>query len=389
MIFHIHSKKRDFTQIDNSILRNPELSLKAKGLLALLLTFPADFNPALKLVVDSSIDGLTSVRTGLKELRRHGHADLRKPKDAFGRFSSSYAIYEDPAENPTFVGKRPKKTGCRNSDCGKPDSGESADIRTIDVNLGEGQPFHWGRTFEDWKDALDQRGLKPRKVGNGWVALCPCHLDTKPSLTFRAGVKRAVVAYCHSGCDFEAIAEFLFPGPWQASTVYTYCNSKDEPQFRVIRDAESKGFVTQSLVEGRWVSGLREGVQVVPYRLPNLISAVRKKETIWIVEGEKDAESFRRKGLPATCNPFGAGKWRPDFNQYFKSAKVVVVADKDNSGRKHGLDVYEHLLPVAHSVRLVQAAGGNEVNDSTDHFEQGFGTHQFVEISIEEFRGAL
>jgi hypothetical protein len=43
----------------------------------------------------------------------------------------------------------------------------------------------------------------------------------------------------------------------------------------------------------------------VLYRLPELIAAVAKGETIFIVEGEKDVDTLRKTGAAATCNPFG------------------------------------------------------------------------------------
>jgi hypothetical protein len=46
-------------------------------------------------------------------------------------------------------------------------------------------------------------------------------------------------------------------------------------------------------------------------------------------EGEKDVLNLERLGVPATCNPMGAGCWREDYNRYFIGADVIVVADND------------------------------------------------------------
>ena len=34
-------------------------------------------------------------------------------------------------------------------------------------------------------------------------------------------------------------------------------------------------------------------------------------------------------GIPATCNPGGAGKWRPDFNSLFTGKEVAIFPDND------------------------------------------------------------
>ena len=98
------------------------------------------------------------------------------------------------------------------------------------------------------------------------------------------------------------------------------------------------------------------------------------------MEGEKDVETMRRKGLPATCNVFGAGEWRPELNVWFRKAKVSIVADKDSSGYRHAWLIEEQLRPIAASVRVVEAAGDSSVKDATDHFGASFGVFDFVEL---------
>jgi len=58
---------------------------------------------------------------------------------------------------------------------------------------------------------------------------------------------------------------------------------------------------------GGWIYSI-DGVALVPYRLPELMEAIGKEQTIFIVEGEKDVDNVRLLGAPATCNPRGAGK---------------------------------------------------------------------------------
>ena len=112
----------------------------------------------------------------------------------------------------------------------------------------------------------------------------------------------------------------------------------------------------------------------MPYRLPQLIEAVGAGRTIYVAEGEKDVQALVAAGMAATCNPGGAGKWRPEYSQHFAGAEVVVVADADEPGRKHAQDVARQLTAVAGSVSVVEPAAGK---DAADHLAAGLGVADF------------
>jgi hypothetical protein len=82
---------------------------------------------------------------------------------------------------------------------------------------------------------------------------------------------------------------------------------------------------------GRWVYSVK-GVDLVPYRLPDLIEAIAHDRDVFIVEGERKADLLWSMGVPATCNPFGAGKWPENFSQIFRGARVVHLPDNDDKG---------------------------------------------------------
>ena len=66
-------KTKDFTIMCNHHLRNTELSLKAKGLLSLMLSLPEDWDYTTKGLAHICKDGVDSITTALKELERHGY----------------------------------------------------------------------------------------------------------------------------------------------------------------------------------------------------------------------------------------------------------------------------------------------------------------------------
>lgn len=80
------------------------------------------------------------------------------------------------------------------------------------------------------------------------------------------------------------------------------------------------------------------GVRRVVYHANRL----QGEPTIYVTEGEMDADLLWSHGLPATTNPGGAGKWRAEYATMLKSAGcqwVVILTDNDPPGEKHGRDV--------------------------------------------------
>lgn len=105
-------------------------------------------------------------------------------------------------------------------------------------------------------------------------------------------------------------------------------------------------------ITGVWTWGLRE-VTLLPYHLPDVINAIRLRQKVYIVEGEKDVETLAARGLVATTNPLGAMQWSDDFNVWFEGADVVIVPDNDPIGHLHAARVAVSLRRVAASVAVV------------------------------------
>jgi hypothetical protein len=133
-----------------------------------------------------------------------------------------------------------------------------------------------------------------------------------------------------------------------------------------------------------------DGVRRVLYRLPEVIKAIKKGWTIYIVEGEKDADALnkrftakKRRAL-ATTNSGGAGKWTSDYGETLAGAKrVVIVADKGDAGRRHAAIVLASLVDRVKDVKVVEAKEGK---DAADHLAAGLGVRDFVPVDIESDR---
>ncbi|MDA0710554.1 MAG: DUF3987 domain-containing protein [bacterium] len=59
-------------------------------------------------------------------------------------------------------------------------------------------------------------------------------------------------------------------------------------------------------------------------------------------------------GIPATCNPHGAGKWADSYSELLKERDVIIWPDKDEAGKRHAQQVARSLFGKAKSIRVVE-----------------------------------
>ena len=91
------AKKRDFTAIDNYPIRDNRLSLKALGLLLLMVSRPDDWRFNLKGLAGYKRDGLRAVRSALDELRAAGYVSVSRERCADGTLGEYvYTVREVP-----------------------------------------------------------------------------------------------------------------------------------------------------------------------------------------------------------------------------------------------------------------------------------------------------
>jgi len=104
-VFRI-DKTKDYTVMANHHLRNKALSLKAKGLLSLMLSLPDDWDYTTKGLAMICKDGVDSICSTVRELESAGYIQRRRVRDGHGRLAEiEYTILEHPAE-PEISPKR-------------------------------------------------------------------------------------------------------------------------------------------------------------------------------------------------------------------------------------------------------------------------------------------
>ena len=106
-------KTRDYTVMANHHLRNRDLSLKAKGLLTMMLSLPDSWDFTLKGLSCISKEGVDAIREAIRELETAGYIIRNRSRNSNGQLGSSeYVIYEHPqpiSGNPTQAdAKSPK-----------------------------------------------------------------------------------------------------------------------------------------------------------------------------------------------------------------------------------------------------------------------------------------
>lgn len=265
-------------------------------------------------------------------------------------------------------------------------------------------------------------GEKKRGSKGEHICLCPAHNDKDPSLSVREGDKGIVMTCTSRGCTTEAIcerigikvSELFFeplagggrrPGrPKASSTAGEKPGKKDDKPARVYgsydeaygwcgklvctyRYTDSRGalkFEVARLMQPNGEKTFRQHRPVNPdgsgkcafpirldvpaelrdrliYRQPETEAAIRAGETIYIVEGEKDADTMWGLGMAATTNAGGGtkDKWKEGHTEHFKgAAEVIILPDNDSTGEGHGEEVYRAIAKVAKAVYIVHLREG-------------------------------
>lgn len=142
--------------------------------------------------------------------------------------------------------------------------------------------------------------------------------------------------------------------PRRIECVYPYTDEKGTVLFEVVRyiPKDFRQRVPDPTAKGgyRWTI---KGVRPVIYKLPLVLDAIKKGRPIFVVEGEKDAESLAQIGAVGTTSAMGAGKWHAEHSAFLAGADVYILPDNDEPGRKHAEQVSAFLVHKARTVYIL------------------------------------
>lgn len=248
-----------------------------------------------------------------------------------------------------------------------------------------------------------------RRSGEGWVARCPCRDDdNSPSLSIVEGRDGRVLAKCHRGgsaCSLEEICESvdltvrdLHPHQEKKSefvdgeltNTYSYYDGDGELVFQVLRfvTPDGKKEFRQRVKEGSgWRYSTTHLSEKPLYNLPAVLEAVANDRPVFVVEGEKDADTLTALGFVATCNPQGAdngqgSKWKPNHTKALAGARVVIIEDNDDPGRIHSDYVGTCLVDSGCTVKIKHAPEPHK--DVTDFINAGGSVSELIETEVRE-----
>ena len=128
-VFRIE-RTRDYTVMSNHHLRNEKLSLKAKGLLSMMLSLPDDWNYTTRGLAKICKEGVDAIGGALRELERAGYIVRHQMRDRQGRISDTeYVIYEQPQpKNPDTPQPDTAAPDTENPYLDKPDTEKPAEL---------------------------------------------------------------------------------------------------------------------------------------------------------------------------------------------------------------------------------------------------------------------
>jgi hypothetical protein len=90
------AKTDNYTVMSNHHLRNKEMSLKAKGLMSLMLSLPPSWDYSIGGLVAICKESHTSIRSALKELEQNQYLIRERKNNEKGYFTYEYILYEVP-----------------------------------------------------------------------------------------------------------------------------------------------------------------------------------------------------------------------------------------------------------------------------------------------------
>lgn len=125
-VFRIE-RTRDYTVMSNHHLRNANLSLKAKGLLSMILSLPEEWNYTTRGLASICKEGVDAIGSALKELETAGYIVRRQLRGTNGRITDTeYVIYEQP--HPDMSQPDTDSPDTENPDMVKPDTEKPAEL---------------------------------------------------------------------------------------------------------------------------------------------------------------------------------------------------------------------------------------------------------------------
>lgn len=246
------------------------------------------------------------------------------------------------------------------------------------------------------------KAVEPKRDGS-FMARCPAHDDGRPSLHVSMGRDGRVVLNCFAKCPTESIVasaglsmQDLFPQSSKSTKVrtddapykrsggvmvksYDYTDENGRLLYQVCR-YEPKDFRQRRPDgKGNWIDSIK-GVTPVLYNLPRVIEAVAEERTVYLVEGEKDADTLNELGYVATTWAMGSSAWKDEYAKWLRGASVTALPDNDEPGRAVMQQAAAAITNLRGRVKVVHLPRQAEKADVTDWLDAGNSLDELAEL---------
>ncbi len=219
---------------------------------------------------------------------------------------------------------------------------------------------------------------KGRQSGAGYVACCPAHEDSTPSLSLK-DADGVVLVHCHAGCEQATVVDALKRlGLWlgaersdQIEALYEYTDERGALLFQIVRKAGKKFLQRYPDGAGKWI--WKKHPHQVLYHLPEVL----ENPIVLIVEGEKDVETLRQHGFVATTNAGGASApWLEGYTEALRGRECIIIPDNDHPGWQRASAIARALLGAAARIRILDLP--KDTKDISDWFAAGHGECELI-----------
>jgi putative DNA primase/helicase len=223
-----------------------------------------------------------------------------------------------------------------------------------------------------------------KRSGSSWMARCPAHDDNTPSLAIRESDTGKLLLHCHAGCtQHEVITALRERGLWESTAEYqrgesrivaqyNYTDADGSLIYQVVRFHPKRFLQRYPFKHGQWI--WKKHPHQTLYRL----SEVLRSTVVFLVEGERDADTLRSWGFVATTNAGGASApWLPDYTAALRGREVIVIPDADPLGRERAKRISRALLGHAAQIAVWEPDG---VKYISDWFAAGHSELELIEM---------
>jgi hypothetical protein len=228
-------------------------------------------------------------------------------------------------------------------------------------------------------DALRDHSSLVRESGDKFIAQCPAHDDINPSLSIGPRKDgRGAVIHCHAGCQYidvlatigltesdlfddDIIRDALAP-------IKTYSYAGGRKNHRLLKPDGSKSF---------WQEGAAD-------KSLYAVDQIGDARAVYMCEGEKGADLMRALGYVAVAT---GGAQRSCDLEPLTGRDVILIADRDEAGRKWAYRYAHQLHGVASIVCVVQAKVDIDKADIVEHVAAGFSIDDLEPVPLAETNG--